>query len=103
MDCPFADVCDLARIRLFLGGRDVGKLGQVEVPGLVEGQVGLIGIGEDRAVLQQLDGDLWGVEGLHQADQGVGLAKLCREAAVHLHLGHSWRTSYMVDNYFIFV
>jgi hypothetical protein len=43
------------------------------------------------------------VEGLHQADQGVGLAKLCRDAAVHLHLGLSWRTSYMVDNYFIFV
>ena len=91
MDAPLADVRDRARIILLSRGRDCRKLGQVEVPGLVEGQVGLIGIDDGHVVLQQLDGDLRGVEVLHQADQHVGLAKLCRAAAVHLHLGHRWR------------
>ena len=91
MHGSFVHVFDGARIVVPYFGRELDKFGQVEVPGLVEGQIGLICRGDGLAILQQVDGNLRGVEGRHQADQGVGLAKRCRAAAVHLHLGHSWR------------
>lgn len=62
-------------------------LGKVELPALFEGQVSLLGIRENFAILQQINGDIRRVEATHMADQGVLLSILSRKMAVHLNLG----------------
>lgn len=61
-------------------------LGQMEVPALFEGQVGLVGVGKLHFILHQLDLDVRRVEAAHVADQDVFLPVLSRFIAVHLHL-----------------
>lgn len=81
------DLADVLVVRL---GSDVHVLGEVEVPVLVEGQVGLLGAADLHAVLQDLDGDVWRVEVGDAADKGVVLTILGRPAAVHLDPGRAW-------------
>lgn len=87
----FAHVIDPAGVLLpGLGGeRDV--LDQVEMPGIVEEQVGLTGPADHHAVLQQLDLDDRGLERAHAAQQGVGAAHLPGLLAVNFHLGGGLR------------
>lgn len=66
-------------------------LGQVVEPLLFEGQVSLLGFGDDLSILEQLDGDLRRVEFAHVTDEGVGRPQMPRSTAVHLHLGRSYR------------
>lgn len=68
-----------------------GALGQVEVPVLFEGQVGLHGFGECCAITQEVNGDVRGVEVAHMADQRVFFPELSRVTAVDQNLGWSWR------------
>lgn len=84
---------DFADVLLSTHGREEGTLGQVEVPVLFEGQVCLIGVSDFLSILQQLDGDVRGVEATHIANQDVFLSKLAWFMAVHLNLGWScwWR------------
>ena len=84
---PVSDLADVG-----LSGRrgEGGVPGEVEVPALVEGQVGLLGAGQLHAVPQELDLDVGRVEAAHVADQGVALAEHCGAAAVHLDLGRGW-------------
>lgn len=63
------------------------RFGEVELPSLLKGQVRLLGIGDFRAVLQQLDLDVRRMEATHVTDQGVDLSKGARVAAVYLNLG----------------
>ena len=62
-------------------------LGQMELPVVLEGQVGLLGVGDFHVVLHQLDADVRGVEVAHTADQGVRYPILSWYLAVHLNLG----------------
>lgn len=62
-------------------------LGKVELPALFEGQVSLLGIRENFAILQQINGDIRRVEATDMADQGVLLSVLSGKMAVHLNLG----------------
>lgn len=78
---------DPAGVRLPLRGFEGGALGQVELPVLLEGQVGLIGVLELGSILQKLDGDVRRVEVVDMADQDVVLPIHSRVPAVHLNLG----------------
>lgn len=62
-------------------------LGEVKLPALFEGQVRLLGIWENLAILQQFNGDIRRVEATDMADQGVLLSVLSGKMAVHLNLG----------------
>lgn len=60
--------------------------GQVVVPVLLEGQIGLTGPGDLHVVFQQLDADIWRVEAADVADEDVGFPELSWVAAVDLDL-----------------
>ncbi len=80
---------DSAGVLLSRLGGEVNILGQVELPALLEGQVGLVTALDLLSVLQELNGDVGGVKATDVADQSVFFPILSRVAAVHLHLGIS--------------
>lgn len=80
---------DFAAVLLSTNGREEGTLGQVELPVLSEGQVCLIGLSDFLSILEQLDGDVRGVEATHIANQDIFLSILSWSMAVHLNLGWS--------------
>lgn len=61
--------------------------GEVVVPVLLKGQVGLCGFVHLLSVHEQINGDLWRVEAAHMTDKGVGFSPVSRRTAVHLNLG----------------
>lgn len=75
---------DLADVFVLPRRREGNVLGQMEVPVLSEAQVGLDGVDDLLSVLEQLDGDVRGVELTDVADQHVLLFELCRSVAVYL-------------------
>lgn len=80
---------DFADVLLSAKGHEGGTLGQVELPVLSEGQVCLIALSDFLSILEQLDGDVRGVEPTHMANQDIVLSKLSWFMAVHLNLGWS--------------
>ncbi len=80
---------DSAGVLLSHLGGEVNILGQVELPTLLEGQVGLLTVRDLLPVLQELNGDVRGVKATDVADQCVFFPILSRVAAVHLHFGVS--------------
>lgn len=77
---------DSAAVLLSTSGCEGGTLGQMEVPILSEGQVGLISIFYFHSIYHELDGDVRGVEATHMANQDVFLFELSWITAVHLNL-----------------
>lgn len=77
---------DVAGERVTAFGVEGDTLGQMKLPALLEGQVGLLGIRNLNTVLLQLDLDVWGVEVTYVADQRVLFAELTRVTAVNLDL-----------------
>lgn len=47
---------------------EADALGEVKLPALFEGQVSLLGVRENLAILQQFNGDIRRVEATHMAD-----------------------------------
>lgn len=80
-----SSVGDLAQELVILLGGEGSAACQVEVPVGFEGQVGLHGVGEIHVIVEQLDGDVRGVELTHVADQGVLFVELAGLTAVELH------------------
>lgn len=66
------------------GGSEGDALGQMKLPSLLKGQVGLFCIWNHLAILQQVNCNVWGVEVTHVADQCVLFAKLTRVTTVNL-------------------
>ena len=79
-----AHVSNFAGIYFSSLGFEADALGEVKLPALFEGQVSLLGVRENLAILQQFNGDIRRMEATHMADQGVLLSILSREMAVHL-------------------
>lgn len=63
-----AHVSNFAGVYLFSLGGELDALGEVKLPALFEGQVSLLGIRENLAILQQFNGDIWRMEATHMAD-----------------------------------
>lgn len=80
---------DPADVILSFLGCELHMLGQMEVPVLSKGQVGLLCIGDFYSILQDLDGDIGWMELTQMADQGVFLAVLSWVTTVHLNFGWS--------------
>lgn len=59
--------------------------GQVVMPVLLKGQIGLLAL-HLSSILQQLNGDFWGVEAAGVTDQSVLYSKVSGQSAVHLNL-----------------
>lgn len=78
---------DSAGVHLSNLGVEIDKLCQVELPALLERQIGLLAAWDLLPVLQELNGDVWGVEATDIADQHVWFPILSRVTAVHLHFG----------------
>lgn len=82
-----ASVSDLAGVFLSCCWSEDRAPGQMELPALLEGQVGLVGILQLLLPSHQLDGDVRWVELGHMTDQYIFHPELCRVAAVDHHLG----------------
>lgn len=80
---------DFAAVIVTLLRGEVYVLGQMVVPGLLEGQVSLIGPRDLGPVLEQLQAQLGGVEAADVTDQDVGLVILPWGTRVDLHFGRS--------------
>ncbi len=85
-----AHVSNFAGVILSSLGFEADALGEVKLPALFEGQVSLLGVRENLAILQQFNGDIRRMEATHMADQGVLLSILSREMAVHLDFRTGW-------------
>lgn len=70
-------------------------LGEVKLPALFEGQVGLLGVRKNLSVLQQINGDIRRMEAAHIADQGVLFSILSWKMTVHMNFGSGLRVSKM--------
>lgn len=81
-----AHVFDLAGVCFTAFGSEFDTPGQMKLPALLEGQVGLVGILNLDVIPQQLDCNVWRVEVTHVADQRVVFVKLTRAVAVNLDL-----------------
>lgn len=77
-------VSDAAFVFVTLGGCEGDALGQMKVPALLKGQVGLLGSWNLHIILHQFDVNVWGVEATHVADELVCFVKLPRVTAVNL-------------------
>lgn len=63
-----AHVSNSAGVILSSLGYESDTLGEVKLPALFEGQVSLLGIRENLAILQQFNGDIRRMEATHVAD-----------------------------------
>lgn len=66
--CCVAHVSNSAGVILSSLGCEADALGEVKLPALFEGQVSLLGVRENLAILQQFNGDIRRVEATHMAD-----------------------------------
>lgn len=63
-----AHVSNFAGVILSSLGCEADALGEVKLPALFEGQVSLLGVRENLAILQQFNGDIRRMEATHVAD-----------------------------------
>lgn len=82
-----ASVSDLAAVFFSCLWSEGCAPGQMELPALLEGQVGLVGFLQLLIPPHQLDGDVRGVELGHMTNQHIVRPELCWVAAVDHHLG----------------
>lgn len=84
-------VSDHTSVRLSFLWSERSVFGQVVMPALLKGQVSLSTAGQLISILQQLNGDLWGVEAAGVTDQSVWFSQGTGQTAVHLHLWGFWK------------